>query len=297
MSIILIILAILAIAGGVVLIYDKKHVGSTLLIVTGVLVFVSAFSFKIVPTGYTGVKTTFGQVSEDVVPTGFNVKIPFVQSIKLVNNKQQDVAIDAKVWGESIEKTPVFASDITVTYQISGDKSAWISRNVSDVKNLVSTSVVASAIKSAMVQLPASSVTVRTKIETLAREELESSLAGKYGDGTISILKVVIDNMDFEDSYNAAIAEKSIAQQKKEKQEIENATAISKAEADKKVSISNAEAKAEATRIAAEAEAEANRLRTESLTEAVLTAKFYEKWNGVLPSVMGENTVITDVGR
>ena len=106
MSIILIILAILAISGGGVLTYDKKHVGSTLLIVAGVLVFVSAFSFEIVPTGYTGVKTTFGQVSEDVMPTGFNAKIPFVQSIKLVNNKQQDVAIDAKVWGESIEKTP-----------------------------------------------------------------------------------------------------------------------------------------------------------------------------------------------
>ena len=52
----------------------------------------------------------------------------------------------------------------------------------------------------------------------------------KYGEGTVSVLKVVINQMDFEDSYNQAIAEKSVAQQNQEKQEIENKTAIAKAE-------------------------------------------------------------------
>lgn len=76
----------------------------------------------------------------------------------------------------------------------------------------------------------------------------------------------------------------------------EGYTAIAKAEADKKVAIANAEAKAEATRIAAKAEAEANELLTNSLNDNIIKLKFYEKWNGVLPTVMGEGTVITDVG-
>ena len=47
--------------------------------------------------------------------------------------------------------------------------------------------------------------------------------------------------------------------------------------------------------IAAEAEAEANRLLTQSLTDQVLESKFYDKWDGKLPQVMGEGSAILDI--
>ena len=48
-------------------------------------------SFHIIPTGYTGVKTSFGQIQETTIQSGkLNFCIPFVQSIHKVNNKQQD---------------------------------------------------------------------------------------------------------------------------------------------------------------------------------------------------------------
>ena len=234
-------------------------------IIIGVAVFVVGCCFTIVPTGYTGVRTTFGQVSKNIVPQGFNLKVPFVQTIELVNNKQQDTKIVAQVWGESSEKIPVYATEITVTFQVESGRSAWIFSNVTDTKDLITQSLVSSAIKSAMVELPASEVTVRSKIEPLVKEELAESIDEKYGSDTISVLKVVIDQMDFEESYNNAISDKSIAMQRQAQQEIENNTAIAKAEADKKVAIANAEAEAEATRIAAEAEAAANKLIAESL--------------------------------
>ena len=176
-------------------------------------------------------------------------------------------------------------------------RSAWIFSNVTDTKDLITQSLVYSAIKSAMVELPASEVTVRSKIEPLVKEELAESIDEKYGSDTISVLKVVIDQMDFEESYNNAISDKSIAMQRQAQQEIENNTAIAKAEADKKVAIANAEAEAEATRIAAEAEAAANKLIAESLTDEILKSKFYEKWDGKLPSVMGDNAVISNIGE
>ena len=117
----------------------------------------------------------------------------------------------------------------------------------------------------------------------------------KYGENTITIIKITIDNMDFEDSYNQAIAEKSIAIQNQQKQEIINETAIAKAEADKKVMITNAEAEAKAKEIAAEAEANANKKIKESLSKEVLESKFYEKWDGKLPQAMGSDTIITSV--
>ncbi len=266
-------------------------------IIIGVAVFVVGCCFTIVPTGYTGVRTTFGQVSKNIVPQGFNLKVPFVQTIELVNNKQQDTKIVAQVWGESSEKIPVYATEITVTFQVESGRSAWIFSNVTDTKDLITQSLVSSAIKSAMVELPASEVTVRSKIEPLVKEELAESIDEKYGSDTISVLKVVIDQMDFEESYNNAISDKSIAMQRQAQQEIENNTAIAKAETDKKVAIANAEAEAEATRIAAEAEAAANKLIAESLTDEILKSKFYEKWDGKLPSVMGDNAVISNIGE
>lgn len=266
-------------------------------IIIGVAVFVVGCCFTIVPTGYTGVRTTFGQVSKNIVPQGFNLKVPFVQTIELVNNKQQDTKIVAQVWGESSEKILVYATEITVTFQVESGRSAWIFSNVTDTKDLITQSLVSSAIKSAMVELPASEVTVRSKIEPLVKEELAESIDEKYGSDTISVLKVVIDQMDFEESYNNAISDKSIAMQRQAQQEIENNTAIAKAEADKKVAIANAEAEAEATRIAAEAEAAANKLIAESLTDEILKSKFYEKWDGKLPSVMGDNAVISNIGE
>lgn len=229
-------------------------------------------SFTIVPTNNTGVRTTFGQVSKTSLSEGFNFKIPFVQTIDLVNNKQQDVVVgEMEIWGETSEKTPVYAKDVTVTYRVRPEKSAWLYANVTKSdKDLISESLAASALKSSMVQLGNKEVTVRSKIEPLVKNSLQASVNEKYGEGVVDVLKVVIDNMDFEEEYNAAIAAKSIAQQKAEEQAIANQTAIDKAEADKKVAISKAEATAESKRIAAEAEAEANKLIDESLNDKIL---------------------------
>ena len=112
-------------------------------------------SFHIIPTGYTGVKTSFGQIQETTIQSGkLNFCIPFVQSIHKVNNKQQDKHIEAQVWGEASDKTPVYAADVIVTYQVLPEKSAWLYANVSDIKNLVGDELVASAIKSSLRQVP-----------------------------------------------------------------------------------------------------------------------------------------------
>ena len=131
-----------------------------------------------------------------------------------------------------------------MTYQVLPEKSAWLYANVSDIKNLVGDELVASAIKSAMAELGPNEVTNRTKIEPLAQQKLAESLVQKYGDDVVFVNKVVINDMNFEDAYNEAIQQKSIAQQNADKQKIENEAAIAKAEADKQVAITNAEAEA-----------------------------------------------------
>lgn len=222
-----------------------------------------------------------------------NFTVPFVQSIHTVNNKQQDKHIEAQIWGEASDKTPVYAADVIVTYQVLPEKSAWLYANVSDIKNLLGDELVASAIKSAMSELGPEEVTNRTKVEPLAQQKLAESLNQKYGEGAVYINKVVINDMDFEEAYNAAIQQKSIAQQNAAKQKIENEAAIAKAEADKQVAITKAEAEAQKTSIAADAQAEANRKIAESLSEPLIEYQKIQKWDGKLPTVSGSNALVS----
>ena len=251
-------------------------------------------NFHIIPTGYTGVRTTFGQIQPEPVQSGrLFFTVPFVERISKVNNKQQDFKVSNQIWGETDDKTPVYASDVTVTYQISAERSAWIYANVSDyTKSLLTESLVASAVKSAMVELTPGDVTNRSKIEPLILEKLQGSLDGKYGDGTVYVNKVIVGDMDFEAAYNDAIQAKSIAAQEQARAAIENQTVVAKAEADKQVALLKAEADAEKVRIAAEAEADANKKIQESLTDDLIELRKIEAWDGKLPTVMGSDNLL-----
>lgn len=302
-------LAVLVI-GAIVAFNKESMIGAIASVILGAAIALFGMSFVIIPSGYTGVKTTFGQIAEETLPNGFNWKTPFIESIEIVNNKQQDAGFaqkDSKIWGETSEKVPVYMADVTVTYQIDNEKSAWIYANVSDYKSqLISDAMVASALKNAAVQFTAEQVTVRSNIEPAAQKELQESLNNKYGENVVHILKVVINNMDFEDSYNEAINQKNLAAKQAEAQAIQNQIEIDKAtkdaetqriaaEAQATAETAKAQGEADAIRIKAEAEAEANRKLSESLTDNVLRNKLYDKWNGELPKVSNDSTPLVSI--
>lgn len=261
-------------------------------IIIAIVLFVLSCSFTIIPTGYTGVRTTFGQINNTTVQNGFNWKLPFVQSIEKVNNKQQDVVFDEeKIWSETQSRTTIFYEGITLTYQINHEKSAWIYANVSSYKDsLVTHSIVASAVKASSKSLADIDATNRAIIEPLVVENLQKALDEKYGENVVCVNKITISNADFEDSYNQAIAAKQQAQLNAEQQAVENRRAIDKAEADATVTKTKAEADAEAKLISAQAEAEANALLEKSLTDQILREMYIEKWDGKLPQVVADDS-------
>lgn len=290
----------------------KKIKRMIITLVVVLLLFITVTSsFKIIPTGYTGVRTTFKQVDNVVLQNGLNFKIPFVQKIITVNNKMQDMDFTGPIWSETSERTALYYANITVSYQINPEKSAWIYANVSGYKdNLISDSIVASAIKSSSKTLNSTEATNRSMIEPLTQEILQASLDSKYGENTVIIHKVVIGNTDFEDSYNQAIADKQKQQIAYEQQQIENQKAVEKAEADAKVAKINAnaekqkteiaaEAKANAIKIEAEAQAKANKMINDSVTANVIAYMQADKWDGAKPKVMlgDDSQVIVDTGN
>ena len=158
--------------------------------------------------------------------------------------------------------------------------------HVSNYKDsLVSTTLVSSAIKTASKTLTDVDATNRGKMEPLAQETIQKSLDNKYGNGVITINKVIIDNADFEDSYNEAIAAKQQAQLEYEQQQITN-----------QKNVETAKAEDEAKKIAAQGEADANAILASSLSEDIFRQMIIEKWNGVLPLVTGDKDTIIDLG-
>ncbi len=284
----LIFLALVFFLGGIVLTVvvkkkDGKRTATPLFL--GIFFAVVALGISavvIIPTGYTGVRTRFGQISQNVVPTGVNFKIPLIENIEIVSNKKEDLTLADMVWGESSDKVQVYGSQFVVTYRINPEYAAYLYSTVANYRrDLINASMLASAFKDASASLTSKEVTIRNKVEPMTAICLQAKADEKYGKDVILINQVIINDMNFEDSYNEAIARKNQAEMEYEQAQVVNRTNIERATAEKKVAETNAqaaaagvtiaaEAQAKATVIAANAEAEANRIVAESITPMLL---------------------------
>lgn len=282
----------------------KRPKSTTALAIIGVVCIVLSSCFEIIPTGYTGVRTTFGLIDQESCQSGFNPLIPYIQEISLVNNKQQDLRFTERIWSETKEQTVLFMENVVVTYQIVPEASAWIYANVENwIQELIDQDMVSSSLKAASRQIGADVVTDRSIIEPAGQVELQRAVDEKYGEGRVVIKKVIINNMDFEDSYNAAIARKSEAIQQQQEQAIRNETNIKQAEAEAEAArktaqgkadaaLIEAQARAEATLAEADAKAQANEKVASSITDAIQLQDTIKKWDGALPKYTGSNSAL-----
>lgn len=267
-------------------------------IVCAVALIIFSQSFTIIQTNYSGVKTTFGQVDEHTLSNGFNWKIPFVQDIELVNNKQQDIKFDDTIEGETSRRTELDFSKVTVTYSINKSSSAWLYANVTDVEDLFDSDLIGSAIKASSKKLDDEDASNRGIIEPKTKESIQKSLDEKFseaGTSVIKVNKVVISEISFKESYNKAIADKQKAQLESEKQKIQNQKNIDKAKADATVKKTKAKAEADAKLIRAEADKKANELKKKSLTDSILKEEYINKWNGVMPKYVGDGDALISI--
>lgn len=276
----------------------------------GAVLFIWGFSIVIVPSGYVGIKTSYGQISGEVLPSGQYFSIPIIYHVDKINCKQQDAKYEDKIWGESSERTPVYAENIRISFQINSEKAAWIWSNVEEWDyKLLKGSIISTAIKRAAVELPNNQVTNRSYIEPLALKYLQEEIDKYYKESVLTVNSVNIGNMDFSDEYNAALEKRDLAKLEAENAKYVNEKKLADAEAEtKEAKIKSdaeiarkkqeTEAAAERKRITAEAEAEANKKIAESLTPELIELKRIDvemkqaeslgNWN---PSVIGGNSI------
>lgn len=303
-------LIILGISVAWLVIIDEGKAFGVIGFVLGAVLFIRGFSIVIVPSGYVGIKTTYGQISGEVLPSGQYFSIPIVYHIDKINCKQQDTKYEDKIWGESSERTPVYAENIRISFQINSEKAAWIWANVEEWDyRLLKGSIISTAIKRAAVELPNDQVTNRSYIEPLALKYLQEEIDKYYKESVLTVNSVNIGNMDFSEEYNAALEKRDLAKLEAENAKYINEKKLADAEAEtKEAKIKSdaeiarkkqeAEAAAERERIAAEAEAESNKKIAESLTPELIELKRIdvemkqaESLGNWRPSVVGGNSV------
>lgn len=211
-----------------------------------------------VDTGYTGIVRTFGKVENYTYDAGMHVKAPW-QSVVQIDNRVQKATMT----------TPCFSSDIqevntvyTVNYQISKTNAQDLYRSIGvNYLETVVNPAIQESVKTIMARYTAENLIGER--EKLA-DEIETHLSAQLEKYHIEVVSSAIEDMDFTDSFTAAVEAKQVAAQKKLQAEIEQAQELAKAENDKKIAELNANAKAEVDKVNAAAQAEIAQIQAEA---------------------------------
>ncbi|MBQ1818032.1 MAG: prohibitin family protein [Clostridia bacterium] len=284
-----------------------KNVGKVLIAVAAaVLVAVLAISCTAtVPTGYTGIVTTFGRVEDHTFDAGFHIKSPFQKVVKMDNRTQK--AVEAlQAFSSDIQQVDI---SIAVNYSIDQSTAEKLYKTVGEEyyskilypRLLENTKSVFS--KYTAEKLVAYRETLSSEITELVVEDVKD-----YG---INVSSIAVQDIDFTDAFTNAVEAKQVAQQNKltaqtqqdqltmeAQQEAERQVIKAKADAEKaKIA---AEADLEVTKIQADAaeyagqkEAAKNKAISQSLTSELVRYYYIQQWNGQLPQTMlGEGSSV-----
>ena len=264
---------------------DKRGHGriALIIVVAALLLIVIFSSFSIVNEGYVGVRYRFGKIVQDNLTAGLNIHIPFIETVEQVDIREHIYSVSTDAYTSDTQS--VNSLQLKLNYCYNSSKLSDLIRNIGignvETKLLVPNvqKIAKDAIgKVKAEQLVQSRADVTSEIQNTLTEILEK-------DGII-VTAFAIENLNFDDAFEASIQAKVIAEQDALK--MENKTKEKQEEA-KQVVIA-AEAEAKSKRIAAEAEADAIKAIQEQLQRSPNYIDYFqiEKWDGKLPQVVSD---------
>ena len=308
-----IVLSVALIIAGIVLCFvvpamkysDKKFTAWPLLaaiIISAVLLTLSCIA--IVPTGYTGILTTFGRVEDRMISSGFNFIAPWQQIVKM-DNRTQKVQLSTSAFSSDIQQVDVAMS---VNYCIDQETAQELYRTVgTNYYDNVMFPRIQENTKAVFAAYSAENlIAKRDNLSDQIAEAMSKDLK-RYG---ITIVSIAIEDIDFTDAFTNAVEAKQVAAQNKltaqteqeqktmeERATAERAKIAAQADADKAIIAANADlevvkVQAEAALYAGEKEAEMNKRISESLTGELTDYYWIKQWDGKLPT-----TVLSDNGN
>lgn len=264
-------------------------------------------NIKIVPTGNTGIVTTFGRVENITLDAGIHFMAPWKRVVKM-DNRTQKQSIEMACFSSDIQEVNV---TYTVNYQINKANAQEIYRTIgTDYFDKIVMPKALEAVKSVFAKytaedLIASRSSLSKEIETILIEKLEAQ--------NIQITATSIENIDFTDAFTNAVEAKQVAEQNKLKAQTEQAQQTLEAQAAAERKVIQAQADADSAIVAAQADAEVAKIAADSAEyqgqkdAAIMSnlgtmlerypelVKYYyvTNWDGKMPETMlGDDTDI-----
>lgn len=236
-------------------------------------------SFQSVPTGYVGIKTRFGKVSEDVIQEGLNLKVPYIEKIVLMDCRTQKAEIATSTASKDLQEVSL---KIAVNYNVNRDTAYELYRQVGiNYESIIISPAILESVKSVTAQYTAEElITKRAEVSNGMEETLKEKIVSRG----FNVVDFNITDLDFSAAYNQAIEKKQVAEQEAKQAEYE----LQKAKINNEKKIAEAEANAKVMQIQ-DATTTENALK---LKEIEIQRAAIEKWNGVLPSTMSGDTAI-----
>ena len=257
-------------------------------------------SFTKVPTGHTGVITTFGKVADYTLDSGIHFKAPWQKIIKM-DNRVQKHSVELSCFSSDIQEVNVL---YTINYQISKADAMTIYATIGETYfDTVITPIISEAVKVSAAKFTAESlVNDRSQLAS----NIEENLIALLTPYNIEVVGTSIEDIDFTDAFTNAVEAKQVAQQEKLKAQTVAEQQVIEANAAAEVKKVNANAEAEAKKIAADAEAyeievkanaeaEANRKIIESLTDELIDYVRANNWDGKYPTYYGNGNALIDL--
>ena len=254
--------------------------------IAGVVV-VSTAAVRI-PSGTRGVLLTWGKVEDKVLVEGLNFKIPFTQTVVLMNTQIQKA--------ESTEATATadlqeVSTTVAVNFRLNPERVNIIYKDLrQDYIDRVIKPNIEESIKATTAEYRAEElVTKRADVKATLDEILTERLAIF----NIDVVSVSLTDFQFSSSFSAAIDAKVTAEQQAlvsknelEKIRYEAQQQIIQAEAAKNATMRRAEGEAFAKIIEANATAKAIEIITQQMTDEYANYLWLQQWDGRLPAVI-----------
>jgi regulator of protease activity HflC (stomatin/prohibitin superfamily) len=227
-------------------------------------------SFQTVGPGERGI--VFNQISglrNLTLGEGLHFKVPFIETIYIMDVRVQKVQSNASAASKDLQN---ISSVIAVNFHIDPARAQKVFQEIGrDFKDRVIDPAVQESVKAITAHFTAEElITMRGEVKNRTQANLTERLS-KFN---IIVDELSIVDFSFSDVFNRAIEEKQMAEQQalKAKRDLDRI----KIEAEQRVT-------------QARAEADGQRLQRETLTPIMLQLRAIEKWNGILPQVVGGN--------
>lgn len=236
-------------------------------------------SFVTIGPGDRGVLMTFGAVHPGVLAPGLHMKIPFIQTVKSMNVQIQKSQTDESAASLDLQQV---TTTVAVNWSINPADAEWVYQQLG-AEDVIPSKVIAPTVSNA-VKAVAAHYNAEELIEK--RDAVRAAIQKQIVDGLqqyrIQVQGVSLTNFQFSPSYTEAIEKKQVAQQQALQANYD---------------LQRIKVQAEQVIAKAAGDAKAQQLLQSTLTPQIIQLKAVEKWNGVLPQVVGSSGVLPMVGN